>query len=123
MSVLPRIVQFCLQLAAGWYWGPAIKQWLPNALLQTQPLDIFFDAFIIAVLVMVVGHSCAWCLKDIRRPSGGTLAVCFALAFLFSAVTLIPQFNTAIEQVIPALRTNRFVYPLIGAMLGYWIKR
>lgn len=121
MSVLPRIVQFGLQLAGAWYLAPTIKRWLP--VQQIQPYDILIDGFIMGATVLVIGHACALVLKDIRRPSGATLLVTFALAFAFAALTLVPQVTAAIEQAIPPLRANRFIYPLVGAMLGYWIKR
>jgi hypothetical protein len=123
MSVLPRIVQFALQLAGAWYWAPGLKRWLPTAIAPPPPYDVLLDAFFMAAIVMIIGHACALVMKDIRRPSGGTLVVTFVLAFVMAGLTLIPQFNTAIEQVIPGLRANRFVYPMVGALLGYWIKR
>lgn len=123
MSVLPRIVQFALQFLGAWSIAPGIKRWFPAALVDARPYDILLDAFLIGAVVMIIGHACALSLKDIRRPSGAKLLVTFVLAFALAALTLVPQFNIAVEQIVPALRTNRFVYPLVGALIGYWVTR
>lgn len=122
MNLLPRIVQFATQLAGAWYLAPAIKGILPN-ILPSPPNDILVDAFLYAAVVMIIGHAGSRVLKEIRPPSGATLVTVFALAFLFAGLTLIPQIPQAIEQVVPMLRTNRYIYPLVGALAGYLLKR
>ncbi len=122
MNLLPRIVQFGTQLAGAWYLVPPIKGLAPS-ILPAPPNDILVDAFLYAAIVMIIGHAGALILKEIRPPSGATLVTVFVLAFLFAGLTLIPQISQTIEQVVPLLRTNRTIYPLVGALAGYLLKR
>jgi hypothetical protein len=59
----------------------------------------------------------------VRSPSGGTLVLSLVLALGLAAVTLVPAARDAIHGVIPALRSNLYLYPFIGALVGYYLRR
>ena len=119
--MLPRIVLFGLQLLAAWYLAPAIKGLVPG--LVARPHDIFVYAVLYALIIMIVGFAGSLVLKNVPTPSGLTLAVSLVLACALAGLTLVPAITQALEGAVPALRTNRNVYPLLGALIGYFIKR
>jgi hypothetical protein len=121
MKVLPRIVLFVLQLMGAWYLTPVIKQWLPN--LGLGQYEIFVYAILYAITVTLIGHIGALVLKEVRAPTGATLVACLVLALAMATVTLIPAITQPVEQAIGILRTNRTLYPLIGALVGYFLRR
>ena len=119
--MLPRIVLFALQLLAAWYLVPAIKSALPA--LLTRPYDIFVYAVLYALVITVVGFVGSLILKDVRTPSAQTLVSSLVLALLLAGLTLVPAVTQASGGVVPALRANPHIYPLIGALAGYFARR
>lgn len=119
--MLPRIVLFVLQLIAAWYLAPVIKGVLP--VLLARPYDIFLYAILYALIIMIIGFAGSLVLKDVPTPSGATLAVSLLLAIGLAALTLVPAITQALGGAVPVLRTNLNVYPLLGALIGYFVKR
>ncbi len=119
--MLPRIVLFALQLLAAWYLVPVIKGALP--VLVVGPFSILVDALLYGLIVVIVGYAGSRILKEVPSPTGVTFVVSLLLAFLLAGLTLVPQISLAIEGVVPVLARNRFLYPLVGALVGYYLKR
>jgi hypothetical protein len=119
--MLPRIVLLLIQIAAAWFLADPIKAALP-ALVGRQ-YDIFLYALIYAVIITIVGFVGALVLKGLRIPTAATFLVSLVLAAILSAITLVSQINGPIQEAIPLLRDNAKLYPLVGAVVGYLLKR
>jgi hypothetical protein len=117
--MLPRIILTLLQLHIGWTYGPQLRALVPFNIGQ---FNIFILALIIAVLVWLVGHLGALVLKETPAPTSATLTVVLLLAVIFAGLTLVPAVpafvNGTLRLAIPLV-----AYPLIGAVLGYLIKK
>lgn len=111
-----RLVLILLQLAIGWFAAPHIKQYIPSL----GQLDIFVLAAIFALVVWLVGFIGALVLKDVGQPTPSTLVVALVCAAIFAGLTLIPDVMRAINSVV---RIPVTAYPLIGAVIGYAVKR
>jgi hypothetical protein len=73
-------------------------------------------------VVWLVGLALSQVLRDTRQPSGATLMAAILVAL---AGTLLITFRGALPVELPsatrALRDD--LYPLLGALLGYALKR
>ncbi len=118
--MLPRIVLLLVQIAAAWFLTDGIKAALPN--LVARPYDIFVYALLYAVILFIVGFAGSLVLKNVRVPSKATFVATLVLAFVGAGLTLIEPVRAAIDSVLP-LRSNQRVYALVGALIGYFIKR
>lgn len=121
--MLPKIVLFGLQFLAVWYLGDLVSTTIARGLAVARDNMIYVYALVYPVIVMLVGHAGSTVLKGVRRPSGATLIVTIAAAIALALTTLVPQIVQVVEGIVPALRGNRYVYPLIGALAGYYLKR
>jgi hypothetical protein len=117
--MLPRLVLTIVQLAVGWSYAPQLRSLVP---LNIGGLEIFFGAVIVAVLVWLAGHVGALVLKDTPAPSTATLTACLVLALAGAALTLIPQVPQFINGWFRGGVPTR-AYPLIGAVIGYLVRR
>jgi hypothetical protein len=117
--MLPKIVLTLMQLYAGWAWGPPLRALIPANL---GTLNIFLLAVIIAVLVWLVGHIGALVLKDTLAPSNATLAATVVLAAIGAALTLVPAVTGFVNATLK-LGVPLTTYPLIGAVLGYLMRK
>ena len=115
--MLGRLVLLVLQLAICWFVGPEIFKKLP----QFGQLNIFMQAVVFAILVWLVGVLGAVVLKDVAQPSAAALTTTLIGALLLAGVTLFPALTKAIAGVARGLPL--MAYPLVGAVLGYAIKR
>jgi uncharacterized membrane protein YqgA involved in biofilm formation len=117
--MLPKIILTLLQLHVAIAYGPSLRGLIPANL---GVLNIFLLAVIVAVVVWIAGHIGALVLKETPPPTNATLAWCLVLAAVFAGLSLVPQvtsmLNATARQSIPPA-----VYPAIGAVLGYLIKR
>ena len=120
--MLPRIVLFALQLLCAWYLGEALTGFIARGLTIGRSNEIFVYAVVYPFVIMLVGFVGSKVLKNVWTPSGATLIVTFALSIGLALLSLVPQITQMAEIVIPALRGNRYFYPLAGALLGYFIK-
>jgi hypothetical protein len=118
-NMLPKIILTLLQLHVALTYGPALRGLIPTSL---GALNIFLLAVIVAVVVWIVGHIGALVLKETPPPTNATLVWCLVLAAVFAGLSLIPQVTSVlastVRQSIP-----QPVYPVVGAVLGYLIKR
>lgn len=121
--MLTRIVQFVLQALAAWAFTATISEPIARGLGLQRDYAVFVYAIIAVLIVMVVGYASAVVLKDLRTPSKGTFIVSLALAVLFALLPIIPGVRDAIEGAVPALQSWRSYYPVVGALIGYLVKR
>jgi hypothetical protein len=119
--MLPRIVLLLIQVAAAWFLADPIKSALPTIL--GRQYDIFVYALLYAAIVMIVGFIGALILKGLRVPTLSTFVASLVLAAVFAAVTLISAINAPLQEAVPILRSSPKLYPLIGAVVGYMLKR
>jgi hypothetical protein len=115
--MLGRLVLLLLQLALCWFAGPEIFKKLP----QLGQLSIFVQAVVFAILVWLVGMVGAIVLKDVAQPSARTLTFALVGALVGAALTLFPDVTRTIAGFIRGVPL--MAYPLVGAVLGYAIKR
>lgn len=117
--MLGRLILLLVQLAAGWYAGPQVMARLTLPKLGT--FDIFAYAVLFAIIVWLVGVVGAFVLKDVAQPSAGTMTVALIGALIGAGLTLFPDVTKAVSGVIKGV--SPLAYPLVGAVLGYAIKR
>jgi hypothetical protein len=117
--MLPRLVLTILQLALGWTYAPQLRSIVA---LNLGGLEPFILAVIIAMLVWLAGHVGALVLKDTPAPSTATLTACLVLALAGAAITLIPQVPQFVNGLLRGGVPIR-AYPLIGAVIGYLVRR
>jgi hypothetical protein len=116
--MLARLVLLALQLAIAWFAGPEIVRYIP----RFGGLQLFVYALVFAVVVWVVGLILAQVLRETPTPSSTTLVASVVVALIGAAVIVwVPAFFPDLGRPmgqIPAL-----AYPLIGAVLGYHLRR
>lgn len=116
--MLGRLVLILIQFAAGWYLGPLATTKI--ALPKLGSLDILLFAVVIAIIVWLVGVIGALVLKDVAQPSASTLTVTLICALIGAGLTMIPEVMGPINR---AVRIPTQAFPLIGAVLGYAVRR
>jgi len=120
--MLGYIILIILQMGGGWVLAPQIKRYLPPIpQFGGYNVEIFVWAVLFAVIVFVIGFIGSIVLKGVRTPGAGTLTVTLVLALIFAALTFVPPVTQAVAQVVPRLEI--LLWPLIGAVVGYFIKR
>jgi len=119
--MLPRIVLLIIQIAAAWFLADPIKSALPT--LVGRQYEIFLYALLYAAIIMVVGFAGSLVLKGLQVPSVRTFFASLVLAIILAAITLFSEITEPIHQALPFLRGNAKLYPLIGAVIGYTLKR
>jgi hypothetical protein len=117
--MLPKIILTLVQLQIGWTYAPQLRGLIPANLGQ---LNIFLLAVVVAVLVFLVGHLGALVLKETPAPTSGTLTAVLVLACVFAGLTLFPPVTSFINGTL-RLALPVVAYPLIGAVLGYLVKK
>ena len=115
--MLSRLILTIIQLALGWFAAPFIIKYVPNL----GQLNIFAYAVVFAILVWIIGFIGSIVLKEVGAPSSSTLTLGLVLALVFAGLTLVPQVMAAVAGVVQGVPT--LMYPLIGAVLGYAIRR
>jgi hypothetical protein len=115
--MLGRLVLLLVQLAVGWFGGQAIIAKIPSF----GRLDIFIYAVIFAIIVWLLGFVGSVVLKDVAQPSPATLTVALIGALIGAGLTLVPQITGAVSSVVRGVPPH--AYPLLGAVLGYLIRR
>jgi hypothetical protein len=116
--MLSRLVLLVLQLIVAWFAAPVIVRYIPGL----GRMQLFVFAVVFAVLVWVVGLVLSQVLRETGQPSSSTLVAALVLALIGAAiVTWLPAF---VPDVRGAMRNlPDLAYPLIGAVLGYHIRR
>lgn len=116
--MLSRLVLLALQLVVGWFGAPYIVRYIPGL----GGLQLFVYAVVFAVLVWVVGLVLSQVLRETGMPTSSTLVASLVVALIGAALItwlpgLIPDLARPMRQ-IPTV-----AYPLIGAVLGYHLRR
>ena len=116
--MLSRLILLVLQLIVAWFAAPVIVRYIPGM----GRLELFVYAAAFAVLVWLVGVVGAQVLKDTGTPSSAALASALVVALIAAAVyTWLPTFVPDAKRVMLTLLAK--AYPLIGAVLGYHLRR
>jgi hypothetical protein len=115
--MLARIILLLLQLAVGGFGAPYLGRYMPSL----GAIDIFVDAVLFALLVTIVGFVGSLVLQGVATPTARTLTSAVVVALIFAALTFVPPITNLVSGFVPGLRPD--IYPLIGAVLGYLIKR
>ena len=116
--MLARLILLLVQLGVGWFGAPHILRYLPKF---GGVVDIFVFAVVVALLVTVVGFVGSLILQGVGTPTTGTLTSALVFALIFAGLTLVEPVVVFVDSLVRGLRPS--VYPLIGAVLGYFIKR
>ena len=112
-----RLVLLLVQLVGAFTAAPYITRLLP----KFGQLDIFVYAIVVSIIVWLIGLVASMLLKDIAAPSSSTLTFVVILACVGAALTFVPAVKTAVGSVARGLQPQ--AYPLIGAVLGYILRR
>jgi hypothetical protein len=117
-EMLSRLVLLAVQLIVAWIGAPIIVRYIPGL----GGLQIFVYAVVFAVLVWIVGLVLSQVLRETGMPSSSTLVTSVVVALIGAALItwlpgLVPDIGRTMRQ-IPTL-----AYPLIGAVLGYHMRR
>ena len=115
--MLGRLILILVQLALGWFLGPLIVAKIPGV----GVLNIFISAIVFALVVWLIGMLGAIVLKDVAQPSPATLTIALVGALIGAGLTLVPDVMKAIAGVVKGVPAQ--AYPLLGAVLGYALKR
>ena len=116
--MLSRLILLLLQAIVAWVAAPYIVRYIPSL----GSLQLLVYAVVFAVLVWVVGLVLSQILRDVGLPSSATLVTSLVLALIAAAIYLwLPVVVPDAKSVLANLREN--VYPLIGALLGYHLRR
>jgi hypothetical protein len=116
--MLARLVLLALQLAIAWFAGPEIVRYIP----RFGGLQLFVYALVFAVLVWLVGLVMSQVLRETSMPSSTTLVTSVVVALIGAALIVwLPGFFPDLGR--PMRQIPVLAYPLIGAVLGYHIRR
>jgi hypothetical protein len=116
--MLSRLILLGLQLIVAWLAAPAIVRFIPGL----TRLELFVYAAVFAVLVWLIGVVGAQVLKDTAPPTHAALASALILAVIAAAIyTFLPALLPDAKRMMLSLQDR--AYPLIGAVLGYHIRR
>jgi zinc transporter ZupT len=116
--MLSRLILLALQVVIAWIAAPIVVRYIPGM----GRLELFVYAAVFAVLVWLVGLVGAQILKDTGTPSSAALASALVVALIAAAIyTWLPMLVPDAKRVM--LNLQEKAYPLIGAVLGYHIRR
>lgn len=115
--MLGRLLLILIQLGVGWFLGPLIATKLPDL----GAINIFVYGAIFAIIVWCLGFLASVVLKDVGQPSSRTLTFALIGGLIGAGLTMLPPFMDAVGTFAQGIPTMG--YPLIGAVLGYQLKR
>ena len=115
--MLARLVLIAIQVGLAIWLAPKIKAYIN---VDLQGFDIFVYAAIFGLLVWLVGIVGHLVLKDVAQPTPSTLVVALITAAAFAGLTFIPDVMEAVRRVVTL---DSYYYPLVGAVLGYAVKK
>lgn len=116
--MLSRLILLALQLVVAWFVAPLIVRYIPGL----GRLQLFVFAAVFAMLVWIVGLVLSQVLRDTGMPHSATLVASLIVALIGAAiVTWLPVFVPDLRGPMRAIPD--LAYPLIGAVLGYHMRR
>ena len=114
--MLSKLILLLLQVAIAWFITPLIYSKIP----VPSEFGLLLYAVLFAIVVFLTGVLGGLVLKDVGTPSGATLTVSVMVALAVAAlIILAPQFVALFNGNTVSQRG----LVLVGAVLGYWIKR
>jgi hypothetical protein len=116
--MLSRLVLLAAQLVVAWFATPPLLDLLP----PFAGLRLLAYGVVAAVVVFLVGLVLAQILRDTRPPSSSTLASCILLALAGAALVYFRD-HLPLEVRASTRSLREEIYPLLGAVLGYQLKR
>lgn len=114
--MLGRLVLLLLQVIAAWAIGPIVRSYIP----VSGDADLFVYAAIFAVIVYLTGILASLVVKDVGTPSPATLTAAVVVALLAAAFA---KFGMDLIPQLPSTTISKRGIVLLGALLGYFIKR
>ena len=115
IMMLGQIILIALQFAVAFFGAPQVLQHIPIG----GDLQKFVHAAAFGVIVWIVGLVGSFALKDVNLPSSKTLGTAIIGALIGAALIV---FVPGLLKSIP-LKFDAITVPLIGAILGYMVKR
>ena len=116
--MLSRLILLAIQLIVAWFGAPYVVRYIPGM----GRMEIFVYAAVFAVLVWIVGLVLSQVLRDTGMPSSATLVSALVLALIAAAIyTWLPMVVPDAKRIL--LNLQEKAYPLIGALIGYHIRR
>jgi hypothetical protein len=116
--MLSRLILLAVQLVIAWFGAPYIVRYIPGM----GRMEIFVYAAVFAVVVWIVGLVLSQVLRDMGQPSSATLVSALVVGLIAAAIyTWLPMFVPEAKRVM--LNLQEKVYPLIGALIGYHVRR
>ncbi len=136
--LIPQLALLLFQILGAFLIAPQIKIFIPSLpYIVGFDANIFVWAIVFAIVVYGIGVIGTFSLNGFRRfvfgllgsvdpkpmrlPGPGALTLALMLAFVIAALTLVPQIPRAAADA--GLRIATLWWPLIGAMVGYFIRR
>ena len=119
--MLPHLILVVLQIMGAWWGAPHIKGLFTLPRMGSMNIDIFVWAILFALIIFVIGFIGSIVLKGVRTPGAGSLTLALVLALILAALTLLPPVTQLVDGL--GLQADRRWWPLIGALIGYFIKR
>jgi hypothetical protein len=116
--MLSRLILLAAQLVVAWIGAPYVVRYIPGM----GRMELFVYAAAFAVIVWVVGLVLSQVLRDTGQPSSATLVAALIVAVIAAAIyTWLPVVVPEAKRVL--LNLQEKAYPLIGALIGYHIRR
>lgn len=112
--MLARAALILFQLIFAWYLATCLIGHIP----LRGDLRLFAYAALMGLMVWNAGLIGAEFLKDVAAPSSATLVACLIGALIGAAILFVP----GLLGYIP-LRIERMFIPLIGAVIGYALRK
>ncbi len=116
--MLSRLVLLAVQLIVAWFGAPYVVRYIPGM----GRMEIFVYAAVFAVIVWIVGLVLSQVLRETAMPSSATLVSALIVALIAAAIyTWLPMFVPEAKRFM--LNLQEKAYPLIGALIGYHVRR
>ena len=116
--MLSRGVLLVVQLVVGFMATPRLLEALPSL----GGLSIFAYAVLAGLVVWLVGLALSQVLRDTRQPSSATLMAAIVIA-VAGAILVTFRGSLPVELRGATRAVSDELYPLLGALLGYALKR
>ena len=116
--MLSRLILLAAQLIIAWFGAPYVVRYIPGM----GRMELFVYAVVFAVIVWMVGLVLSQVLRDTGMPSSAALVSALVVALIAAAIyTWLPTVVPEAKRVL--LNLPEKAYPLIGALIGYHIRR
>ena len=111
-AIMGRLVLFIIQLVVVGVVGTALIKYLSADILK-----VFIYGVLAALLAWLTGIVGARVLQGVLPPSQQALFTAIVGGLIGAALWFVPQVQTLVPQL------PEFAWPVIGAVIGYHVKR